>query len=119
MLVGFQEDLFKCVVFAAAFAIGNYFGSWLEEKLAFGLCSIQVIVPESEESQALVTVLRENNFGVTSIKGKGKDGERELLILHIKRKRIKYAVDIINKNLNHALVVVNDAKVIRGGYIKK
>lgn len=119
VLVGFQDDLMKCVVFAAAFAIGNYFGSWIEEKLAFGLCSVQVIVPECEESQVLAAKLRENNFAVTCIKGKGKDGERELLILHIKRKRTKHAVDIINSNLEHAVVVVNDSKVIRGGYIRK
>lgn len=119
VLVGFQDDILKCVIFAAAFAIGNYFGSWIEEKLAFGLCSIQVIVPECEESQVLTSKLRENNFAVTCIKGKGKDGERELLILHIKRKRIKHAVDIINYNLKNAVVVVNDSKIIRGGYIRK
>lgn len=119
VLVGFQDDLFKCVVFAAAFALGNYFGSWIEEKLAFGLCSIQVIVPQCEESQSLACKLRENNYAVTCIKGKGKDGERELLILHIKRKRIKHAVDIINNTLEHAVIVVNDSKVIRGGYIRK
>lgn len=119
VLVGFQDDIIKCIVFAAAFAIGNYFGSWIEEKLAFGLCSIQVIVPECEGSQTLISTLRENNFAVTCLKGKGKDGERELLILHIKRKRIKQAVDIINNTSEKALIVVNDSKVIRGGYIRK
>jgi len=119
VLVGFQNDIIKCIVFALAFAIGNYVGSWMEVKLAFGLCSVQVIVPESEESQVLVTKLRENNFAVTTIKGKGKDGERELLILHIKRKRTSHAVEIINSNLQNAVVVVNDSKIIRGGYIRK
>ena len=119
VLTGFQDDIIKCVVFAVAFAIGNFVGSWMEDRLAFGLCSIQVIVPESTESQELVAKLRENNFAVTVIKGKGKDGERELLILHLKRKRIAQAVELIKCNLQNAVIVVNDSKIIRGGFIKK
>ena len=119
VLVGFQEDIIKCVVFVIAFAIGNYVGSWLEDRLAFGLCSIQVIVPECIEGENLVDILRENNFGVTTIKGNGKDGERELLILHIKRKRIPQAVELIKCNLGNAVIVINDLKVVRGGFIKK
>ncbi|NBK99954.1 MAG: hypothetical protein EOM50_18470 [Erysipelotrichia bacterium] len=119
VLAGFQNDIIKCVVFATAFAIGNYVGSWMEDKLAFGLCSIQVIVPESRKSHELVTILRENNFAVTTIQCEGKDGERELLILHIKRKRTLEAVNLIKCNLENAVIVVNDSKVIRGGFIKK
>lgn len=119
VLTGFQDDLFKCLVFAVAFAIGNYLGSWMEDKLAFGLCSIQVIVPESSESKELVEKLRDNKFAVTMIKGKGKDGERELLFLHIKRKRIPQAVEIIKFNLASAVIIVNDSKIIHGGFIRK
>jgi uncharacterized protein YebE (UPF0316 family) len=41
------------------------------------------------------------------------------MVLHIKRKRILQAVDIIKANLNNAVIVVNDAKIIYGGFIKK
>ena len=37
VLAGFQEDILRCVIFALAFALGNYAGSWIESKLAFGL----------------------------------------------------------------------------------
>lgn len=119
VLVGFQEDIVKCIVFVAAFALGNYVGSWMEGKLAFGLCSIQVTVNEDEKSQELIDLLRSNDLAVTEIKGKGKDGDRDLLIIHIKRKRVPEAVELIRRNLESALIVVNDTKAIRGGYIKK
>lgn len=119
VLAGFQGDILRCVIFALAFAIGNYVGSWVEDRLAFGLCSLQVIVPECVLSQALADQLRADNFAVTTIKGRGKDGERELMILHIKRKRIPEAVAIIKNNLEKAVVVINDSKVLRGGFIKK
>lgn len=119
VLVGFQDDIIRCFVFALAFAVGNYVGSWMEEKLAFGLCSIQVIVPQDGDGDQLAGILRENGFAVTCISGKGKDGEREVLMLHLKRKRIPKAVDLINETLKNAVVVVNDVKFVRGGYIKK
>jgi uncharacterized protein YebE (UPF0316 family) len=119
VLTGFQDDMLRVLVFAVAFACGNYLGSWMEDKLAFGLCSVQVIVPQSEESKKLAVELRENNFAVTEICGKGKDGERELMLLHIKRKRIPQAVRIIKNKLSNAVIVVNDAKVIYGGFIRK
>ncbi|MEM1484006.1 DUF5698 domain-containing protein [Oscillospiraceae bacterium PP1C4] len=119
VLTGFQEDIMRCFVFAIAFAIGNYLGSWMEDKLAFGLCSVQVIVPECSVSHELAAKLRENQFAVTTIKGKGKEGDRELMILHIKRKRIPQAVEIIKCNLENAVIIVNDSKIIHGGFIRK
>jgi len=119
VLKGFQDDIIRVFIFALAFATGNYVGSWMEDKLAFGLCSVQVIVPDCEQSSDLAGKLRGKNFAVTEIKGRGKDGERELMILHIKRKRIKEATEIIKSNLCNAVIVVNDSKVIHGGFIKK
>ncbi|ROR22329.1 uncharacterized protein YebE (UPF0316 family) [Mobilisporobacter senegalensis] len=119
VLAGFQEDIIRVIVFAIAFAVGNYLGSWLEEKLAFGLSSIQVIVPEGEVSDELVKTLRSNDYAVTILKGSGKDGVRDLMVLHLMRKRIPTAVSLIKSSLNNAVIIVNDVKVAHGGYIKK
>ena len=119
VLNGLSHDLWRIVIFAVAFATGNYVGSWLEDRLAFGLSSVQVIVPESETTNEVVHILREHNFAVTTIKGKGKDGEREVLLLHLKRKRISQAVELVKSNLSNAVVVVNDAKIVYGGFIRK
>ncbi|MDD4700367.1 MAG: DUF5698 domain-containing protein [Oscillospiraceae bacterium] len=119
VLSGFKEDIVRVFIFAIAVGIGNYVGSWLEDKLAFGLCSIQVIVTDCCSSQELAVKLRENNFAVTVTKGKGKDGERDIMFLHTKRKRISQAEEIIQSYLENAVIIVNDAKIIRGGFIRK
>jgi uncharacterized protein YebE (UPF0316 family) len=119
VLAGFQSDWFRLVIFAAAFAIGNYIGSWIEDKLAFGLSSVQVIVSECEETQAVTDTLRASGLAVTVLHGEGKDGERKILMLHLKRKRIRQAVNIVKFYLSDAMIVVNDAKNIFGGYIRK
>lgn len=119
VLNGFQEDIWRVVVFAAAFAIGNYLGSWMEDKLAFGLCSVQVIIPECQTGTEVIEELRKNKFAVTEVKGMGKDGHRDLLFLHIKRKKIPQAVNIVKEIMDSAVIVVNDSKVLHGGFIKK
>jgi uncharacterized protein YebE (UPF0316 family) len=119
VLVGFEKDIFRCLVFALAFACGNYMGSWLEAKLAFGLSSIQVIVPDSSGGDQMAKELRENNFAVTVVEGEGKNGRREILILHLKRKRIPAAIKIIKQKSKDAMITVNDVRVVSGGYIKK
>lgn len=119
VLVGFQQDILRCVVFALAFSLGNYVGSWIESKLAFGLCSIQVIVTKDEEAGCLVNELREKGYAVTLMEGEGKAGRREILLLHLKRKSIPAAVSLIKSRLCNAVITVNDIRTLNGGFIKK
>ena len=121
VLSGFTEqlDIIRLLVFGAAFSLGNYFGSWLEGKLAFGLSSIQVIVPCDGACSTLVDELRDSGFAVTVLEGQGKDGAREVLILHLKRKRIPAAIAIVKTRLDNAMITVNDVRVANGGFIKK
>lgn len=119
VLTGFQKDFLRCVVFVLAFAAGNYLGSWLEGKLAFGLATIQVIIPESGSEGNLPALLRNKGFAVTVLKGDGKDGKRELLVMHVKRKRIPEATKIIKEHLKNAVIVINDSKIVYGGFLYK
>lgn len=119
VLVGFQTDILRCLVFAVAFALGNYLGSWLEGKLAFGQSSIQVIIKKDDNAAILINELRESGFGVTVMQGEGKDYCRLILLLHLKRKRIPAAISLIKRKLYDAVITVNDVRVISGGFIKK
>ncbi len=119
VLSSFGNNILKIIIFALAFAIGNYLGSWLEAKIAFGISSIQVIMNESELVQVLLTALRLNSFAVTAIDGQGKDGKRKLLIIHVKRKNISKAVKIVHDIAMDSIITVNDVKAIRGGFMRK
>jgi uncharacterized protein YebE (UPF0316 family) len=118
VLSGFQNDWVKILVFGGAFAVGNYVGSWLENKLAFGLCSLQVIVTKDVKAENLVLALRRNEFGLTITEAMGMDGERLVLILNMKRKRIPEATRIIQLSCSDAVITVSDLKVAHGGYLK-
>ena len=119
VLNGLQDDIFRVFIFAMAYAMGNYLGSWMEDKLAFGLCSIQLIVPDNSLNEELLLELRENKFAVTTVKGEGKDGNRDIMFLHIKRKRTPKALEIIKANTENAVIIINDTRTVHGGFLSK
>ncbi len=119
VLSDFGDNILKIIVFCLAFAVGNYLGSWLDSKLAFGISSINVIMSDTPDVAVLLESLRAQSFAVTAIDGQGKDGARKLLIIHLKRKRIPQAVKIINDVTKDSVISINDVKAIRGGYMKK
>jgi uncharacterized protein YebE (UPF0316 family) len=119
VLAGFSSDWIKIGIFALAFALGNYLGSWLEGKLAFGISSIQVIVPENINHEGLVDKLRENDFGVTVLGGEGKEGERKILILHLRRRRTSEAVHIVKKYSKDVFITTSSVNLVFGGHITK
>ncbi len=118
VLTGFQSDPVKIVVFVLAFAIGNFIGSWLDDKLAFGLSSIQVVVHDHLSANNLMTTLRENGFGVTTMEVQGKEDVRYMLMLTLRRKSAKEALGIIERTCSHALITMSDVKAQKGGYMR-
>ena len=119
VLSGLSEDFLQVVVYVVAFAIGIYLGSWLEEKLAFGLCSIQIVVQSSQEAHLVADTLRAAGFGVTLLQGKGiDDQEKDMLMLMLKRKDVQDAVNIVNKTVAKCLITVSNLASVKGGYMR-
>ena len=118
VLQGLSEDPIKAVIYSAAFTIGNYLGITIEGKMAIGVTSIQVITKEGTGCET-AQLLRDNDFGVTIIKGEGRECTQEILLIHLKRKRTQEAVDLINSQLDKAVIIINEVKTIRGGYLRK
>ena len=113
VLIGFQDDLLKIAVYAVGTAVGTYLGAALEERIAIGISSIQVIVAQDivahiNVAEELVSKLRRADFAVTLMEGKGKGGKRDVLLLHLKRKRIKRALTLIREDIKNAVITVSD-----------
>ena len=118
VLSGFREDIWKGVIYALAFAAGNYIGSWLDELLAFGLCSVQAVISDREHANAVTAAMREKRFGMTELDVHGRDGERHfMLIMTMKRKRSGEAVEVIQGVCRDAVITISDIKSQKGGYL--
>ncbi|HWQ97530.1 MAG TPA: DUF5698 domain-containing protein [Clostridia bacterium] len=119
VLTGFKDDFLKGVVYAVAFACGNYIGSWLDELLAFGLSSMQVVLPDLASAKEAEERLRAKGFGMTTIDVHGRDNDRSMLIMTMQRKRLPEALAILEEQCNGAVVTVSDIKTQRGGYLER
>ncbi len=102
--------LFYCL----GFSTGNYLGAFIEDKLAMGYCSIQVIAEKNGKD--LAEILRSCGFAVTSLPGEGKDGPRQVLNLAIKRKCLPEIMKIINDTSSKSFVTIMDTRRTHGGF---
>ena len=115
VLTNISQDPLKAVFYALGFALGNYFGSRLEEKLGIGLSKVQIIVKE-EHGHELANHLRDNDFAVTLVKGEGRNFNRYLLFMYVKRRRVPMLQKLIVEKQSNAVITVSDSKPIYGGY---
>lgn len=108
-------DPFKLLSYALGFACGNYIGITIENKIALGNLSVQIILKTSDNKE-LKQLLREAGFGVTVLVGQGIDGTREILNLVINRKDLNSLRKIISEYDEKAFMTVNNINPISGGY---
>lgn len=104
---------FNIIVYAAGFATGNFVGSLIEEKLAVGTLTVQVITMKAPLE--LTEILRERGFGVTVIEGQGREGKHYILQIILQRKCICILRDIIDAWDPDAFWTVFDARYTKGG----
>jgi len=74
------------IAYATGFAMGNYVGIILENKIAMGIVSIRVIT--RLEASDLVNHLRERGLTVTSIDAEGNHGAVKVFFTIAKRKNL-------------------------------
>lgn len=114
VLTGGLSDPFKVVAYAGGFATGNYVGSLIDSRLAMGYLSLQIFCDHCSHDQ-IARVLRDEGFGVTSVTGRGRDGENIILFVTIKRKDLKKALRTLDEMLPDAFYNIYDARYIHGG----
>jgi uncharacterized protein YebE (UPF0316 family) len=115
VLTSINEDIYKMLVYALGFSMGNYIGLWIESKLAIGLVTIQAIVDE-KVGHELAEYLRKQKVGVTILNGEGKDNNKNILILHVKRKIKDKIIEEIEQKVKNAVITVSEVQMIHGGY---
>jgi uncharacterized protein YebE (UPF0316 family) len=110
-----NSDPFKAVFYALGFALGNFFGIKVEAWIGLGVSQVQVIIKEGAGNE-LIDYLRECGYGVTVVKGEGKNSTRDLLFMFVKRKKIGDVVSIIKEKQNDSVITISETKPVYGGY---
>ncbi|WXR62222.1 DUF2179 domain-containing protein [Peptostreptococcaceae bacterium AGR-M142] len=111
------DNIGNVIAYAAGFATGNYLGVILEEKMAIGSVLSQIITKKDEGKFSMY--LRDNDFGVTSTSGEGKEGKISILKVVSTRKELYKLNKLINDFDENAFTTVSDIRNLKGGYIKR
>jgi len=99
--------------YAAGFAVGNYVGMLIEEKLAIGTLVIRVILPKKKTP--LIDRLREAGYGVTFVDGQGGSGPVILVYTVVMRKELHQIIQIIEETAPKAFFTVEELRSVQQG----
>jgi uncharacterized protein YebE (UPF0316 family) len=99
--------------FGLGFALGNYLGICIEQRLAIGTLVIRIIT--SRDASELRDAFKAANYGVTVIHGRGANGPVQVVFTVIKRKDLKDAIGMIEKFHPKAFYSVEDQREANEG----
>jgi len=101
------------VAYAGGFAMGNFIGIILEEKMAIGTVVIRIIT--QKEAMQLIEVLKTNRYGVTHVDAQGVMGPVKIIFTIVKRKDIDRVLEIVRTCNPQAFFTIEDVRSVRRG----
>jgi uncharacterized protein YebE (UPF0316 family) len=110
-------DNFMCyIAYGLGFAIGNYVGIYLEERMSLGTVVLRII-PRTNTTD-LIEHLRASNFGVSAVDIEGMTGKLKMLFSIVKRKDLQEVLEIIQTHNPTSFYTIEDIRTASEGYFK-
>lgn len=110
------DNIICFIAYGLGFAVGNYVGIWLEEKISIGTVVVRII-PRSENT-VLIDKLKESNFGFTSVDASGSMGKVKMIFSIVKRKDAKLLIELINEYNPHSFYTIEEVKSVNEGVFR-
>jgi len=101
------------VAYAGGFAMGNYVGIRIAEKLSLGVVLIRVV--SKKDALPLVECLKSESYGVTSVDGHGTSGEVKVVFTIVPRRELQGVVDLIKQFNPQAFYSVEEVGFVEKG----
>ena len=101
------------VAYAGGFAMGNYVGIRIAEKLSLGVVLIRVV--SKKDALPLVECLKSESYGVTSVDGHGTSGEVKVVFTIVPRRELRSVVDLIKKFNPRAFYSIEEVGFVEKG----
>jgi len=111
------DNWLSYVAYGAGFAMGNFIGIKLEERLSIGTVIIRVIL--SKQAPDLVQALKEQSFGLTLVDGEGSKGKVILIFSIIRRKEIQSFVSTLHQYHPNAFYTIEEVKSSSEGVFQR
>ncbi|HPT02404.1 MAG TPA: DUF2179 domain-containing protein [Bacteroidales bacterium] len=104
------------IAYGAGFAMGNYIGITIEERLSLGTSIIRLILPSP--SPELIHMLQEQNFGLTLLDAEGSKGSVKVIFSIVRRKEIRNFIDTVNTFNPGAFYTIEDVRTVNEGIFR-
>jgi uncharacterized protein YebE (UPF0316 family) len=114
MVLNKLDNYWNLLAYCLGYGLGILTGSLIENKMALGYVSVQIIT--GREHYCVAEKLRENGFGVTSWKAEGRDADRFVMEVMAKRKNEASLYKIIDSLCPNAFVISHEPRNFRGGF---
>jgi uncharacterized protein YebE (UPF0316 family) len=101
------------IAYAGGFAMGNFVGICIAEKLSLGVVHIRVVT--KKDATELVKHLTAADYGVTSIAGHGTAGEVKVVFTIVPRCEVESVVKLIKKFNPHAFYSIEEVGFVEKG----
>ena len=107
-------NIVNILVYAGGFATGNVVGMLIEDKLAIGFAEIRIISPKW--GAAILTALRDHNYAVTEIPGRGKDGMDSVITSSVRRSQVNDFEKLVRDVDQDAFITTEDVVAVQRGF---
>lgn len=104
------------IAYAGGFAMGNYVGMLLDEKISLGNVIIRVIL--KNQAPELIAHLKESHYGITILDAEGSKGKVKVIFSIIKRKDVNDFIAIINELNPQSFYTIEEIRSVNEGVFK-
>lgn len=104
------------LAYGAGFAIGNFIGMTLEEKISLGRVIVRII--PQHNADRLIEEMGAQKFGFTFTNAHGAKGPVKMIFSVIERKEIAELISLINDWNPNAFYSIEEVKVVREGVFR-
>jgi uncharacterized protein YebE (UPF0316 family) len=101
------------IAYAGGFAMGNFIGIHIAEKLSLGVVMIRVVT--TKDAAPLVDFLKTENYGVTSVDGHGTSGQVKVVFTIVPRREVRSVVKLIKKFNPNAFYSIEEVGLVKRG----
>lgn len=103
------------IAYASGFALGNYIGITLTEKMSLGTVLVQVLT--NRDATALVEALKKSEYGVTSVQAQGAFEPVKLVFTIVPRTHLDEVLGIVHQHNPKSFYTIQDIGSMAKGFL--
>lgn len=103
------------IAYASGFSLGNYIGITLTEKLSLGTVLVHVLT--NRDPSALITALRDSQYGVTTVQAQGAFEPVKLVFTIVPRSHLGKVMQIIHEHNPKSFCTIQEIGSMAKGFI--